>query len=197
MCRALCLRRRGVGHAAAELKGLGRIVDDAHLKHTLVCGFGNLYRRDDGVARVVVDAVRERVGHEPLDPLDDGFGTMGHWVDTVVAHQLVPELAEVLADYDLVIFVDAHVVDLGDALHEERIEKAWRSASILSHQCHVGMLLELACRMYGTAPEGVLLSLRGYDFDFGLGLSAETTALVPRAVERILTLIDTRSGSSI
>ena len=51
---------------------------------TLVAGFGNLYRRDDGVARYVVNALRERLGRAPLDEMDDGFGDVGHAVDTVV-----------------------------------------------------------------------------------------------------------------
>ena len=34
-----------------------------------------------------------------------------------------------------------------------------------------------------------MLSLRGHDFDFGEGLSPETAALVPLAVERVLGLL--------
>ena len=37
-------------------------------------------------------------------------------------------------------------------------------------------------------PRGVLLSVRGYDFDFGEELSEGTAALIPGAVDRILAL---------
>jgi hydrogenase maturation protease len=158
------------------------------VKRILVCGFGNLYRRDDGVGRAVVNKVRERLGRAPLSPLDDGFNELGRSVDTVALHQLVPEMAEIVAGYDLVIFVDAHVADLSTLLREERIAPAYRPTSFVSHQAHPAMVLELAEKMYGRAPQTVMLSLPGYDFDFGEGLSAETCSLVPSAVNHIVEL---------
>lgn len=155
----------------------------------LVLGFGNLYRRDDGVGRAVVNGVRERLGRAPLVGLDDGFDELGYPVDVVVLHQLVPELAEMIAGYDRVIFVDAHAADLLEPLREEWIVPAYRSSSFVSHQTHPATMLELAEKLYGRAPEGVMLSLRGHDFDFGEGLSPETTALVPLAVEQVLGLL--------
>lgn len=160
------------------------------MKHTLVCGFGNLYRRDDGVGQAVVSALRERLARPLLDLLDDGFENLGHAVDTVVLHQLVPELAETLADYDLVIFVDAHAERFPEPLREEHVEASHRVSSFVPHQTHPAAALDLAQRVYGHAPEAVVLSLRGHDFDFGEGLSTETAALVPLAIERILALIE-------
>lgn len=157
------------------------------MKHTLVAGFGNLYRRDDGVGRVVVDALRERLGYTPLDPMDDGFEDLSHTVDTVALHQLVPELAETLAAYDLVIFIDAHVGNLPEAMREERLAISFQTPFV-SHQFHPSSVLALAQQMSGHAPEAVLISLRGQDFDFGEGLSPETAELVPQAVARILEL---------
>lgn len=153
----------------------------------LVCGFGNLYRRDDGVGYAVVNALRERLGRPPLDPLDDGFNELGHMLDTVVLHQLVPELAETLADYDLVIFVDAHTGSVAEDIREEWLEAAYRTPFVY-HQMHPATLLELARQMHGRAPVGILLSVRGHDVNFGTGLSPETAALVPHAVERIMEL---------
>jgi hydrogenase maturation protease len=159
------------------------------LGRTLVAGFGNAYRRDDGAAWAVVNALREQLGRPPLALLDDGFDDMGHAVDTVVLHQLVPELAETLAGYELVIFVDAHVQELADPLREEEIAPLYH-VPFVSHQTHPGTLLDLAHKLHGHAPRGVLLSLRGHDFDFGEGLSEETAALVPRAVARIRALAE-------
>jgi hydrogenase maturation protease len=153
----------------------------------LIAGFGNAYRRDDGVGRVVVNRVRDRVGRPPLDMMDDGFEDVGHPVDTVVLHQLVPELAETLAAYDLVVFVDAHVGTVAEPVHEEHLAVSYRTPFV-SHQCHPSTVLALTQQMHGRAPEAVLLSLRGYDFDFGEGLSERTAALVPEAVARIMTL---------
>ncbi len=161
--------------------------------HTLVAGFGNLYRQDDGVARFVVNALRERLGQAALDEMDDGFGDLGHPVDTVVLHQLVPELAEDLKDYELVIFVDAHVGSgIPEPIHEERVEVAYRTPFVY-HQTHPSTVLALTMQMYNTAPSAVLLSLLGHSFDFGVGLSEETATLVEPAVDRILELVTASS----
>lgn len=158
-------------------------------RRTLVAGFGNLYRRDDGVARYVVNALRKRLDREPLDPMDDGFDDVGHRVDTVVLHQLVPELAEDLRNYGLVIFVDAHVgTTIPEEIHEEAIAATYRTPFVY-HQTHPATILALTRQMYGVAPEAILLSLLGHDFDFGEGLSERTAALVAPAVDRILTRI--------
>jgi len=164
------------------------------LRHTLVAGFGNLYRRDDGVARFVVNALREHLGRPPLDPMDDGFGDLTHDVDTVLLHQLVPELAEDLQDYSLVIFVDAHVgSSIHEPIHEEPVVVTYRTPFV-SHQTHPSTVLALTRQMFGVVPDAILLSLIGYDFDFGEGLSEGTAALVPQAVDRIIELV-TRSGN--
>ncbi len=156
---------------------------------TLVAGFGNLYRRDDGVGRAVVNALRARLGREPLDPLDDGFDDLGHAIDTIVLHQLVPELAETVAPYDLVIFVDAHVGTIPEPIREEPIEVNFRTPFV-SHQFHPSTVLALARQMHGHAPRARLISIRGYDFDFGEGLSPETAAFVSPVVDRILELAE-------
>ena len=158
------------------------------LKRTLVLGFGNVYRRDDGVAFAVLNALRERLGCSPLGIDDDGFDDLGHPIDTVLLHQLVPELAEVAAPYDQLIFVDAHVSAIEQPVRQEELEPRFRSATV-SHQLHPCTLLALVEQMRGGAPRGALISVRGYDFDFGEGLSEQTAALVPEAVGQILALV--------
>jgi hydrogenase maturation protease len=157
------------------------------VKKTLVIGFGNVYRRDDGVGFVVVNALREKLGRPLLDVEDDGYDDLGHEVDTLLLHQLVPDLAETVAAYDLVIFVDAHVGTIPDPIREEELAACYRPA-IVTHQLHPCTLLALAQELYGGQPRGVLLSIQGHDFDFGEELSAQTAALVPAAVDRVLTL---------
>lgn len=154
---------------------------------TLVLGFGNVYRRDDGVAFAVLNALRERLGHPPLDIDDDGFDDLGQAIDTVLLHQLVPELAEVAAPYDQLIFVDAHVSAFEEPVRQEELVACFRSTTV-SHQLHPCTLLALIEQMRGGTPRGALISVRGHDFDFGEGLSEQTAALVPEAVERIVAL---------
>lgn len=157
------------------------------MTRTLVVGFGNGYRQDDGVGRAVVNALRVHLGLTALAIDDDGFDELGGTIDTAVVHQLVPELAQTAAEYDLVIFVDAHVSEDLEPLREEHLEPCYRPA-IVSHQMHPCTLLQLAGQMGLRRPAGVLLSIRGHDFDFGEGLSAPTAAQVPEAVQRIVNL---------
>ena len=156
-------------------------------ERVLVVAVGNVFRRDDGAGVAVVNALRVGLGHPPLGPLDDGFDDLGQRIDTVALHQMVPELAETLGPYDLVVFVDAHVPDLPDPLYEQHLEVAYQ-APFVYHQTHPATVLALAEQLHGRAPRGVLLSVRGHDFDFGEGLSPATARLVPDAVDRILAL---------
>lgn len=160
-----------------------------NVKRTLIAGFGNQFRRDDGLGPAVVNGLRKHLDRPAIDPLDDGFDDLGHAIDTIVLHQLVPELAETVADYDLLIFVDAHVGSIPELMHEERLDIAYHTPFV-SHQFHPSTVLALAQQIYGRAPQTVLLSLRGYDFDFGEGLSAEAHTLIEPAVKRICELIE-------
>lgn len=153
---------------------------------SIVVAVGNPYRRDDGVGRHVVAGLRQRLGLSPLGPFDDGYDDLGHVVDTIVLHQMIPELAETIKDYERVVFVDAHVPHLGDALREERLKPEFEATHLVSHQFKPGSILALAQQLYGRAPQGLLLSLPGYDFDFGEELSPPVAAMLPQIVARIL-----------
>lgn len=154
--------------------------------NTLVVAVGNAYRRDDGVGRHIVNGVLRRLGRPELGPFDDGYDDLGHALDCIVLHQMVPELAETVTQYDRVAFVDAHVPTLGGAMREERLQAQFESTRLVSHQFKPSSILALALELYGHAPEGLLLSLPGYDFDFGEELSPQVAAMVPEVVERIL-----------
>ena len=155
---------------------------------TLVIGFGNVYRRDDGVAFVLLNSLREHLGRPPLTIDDDGFDDVGHDVDTLLLHQLVPELVDTIAPYDLILFVDAHVGSVPDPIRCEELDACYKSATV-SHQLHPCTLLALASELHNRQPRGVLISIKGHDFEFGEGLSEETAALVPAALDRTLALI--------
>ena len=157
------------------------------MSKTLVIGFGNVYRRDDGAGFAVVNELLGRLGRPPLDTEDDGFEDLGHPIDTLLLHQLVPELADTVQHYDQVIFVDAHVGSIPDLIREEELEICYKSATV-SHQMHPCSLLAMTGELYDRHPSGTLISLRGHDFDFGTGLSDPTLPLVPQVATRILAL---------
>jgi Ni,Fe-hydrogenase maturation factor len=101
---------------------------------------------------------------------------------------LVPELSETVAGYDLLVLVDAHLSAIEELVMEQRVDPSLQ-VPLVAHQTQPSSLLALSQQMHGRAPEAVLLSLRGHDFEFGEGLSAQTAALVPRALSRIMEMI--------
>jgi hydrogenase maturation protease len=158
------------------------------MSRTLVIGFGNLDRADDGIAHYVVDALRRRLGQAPLDEDETGLEKLGAEVDSVFLSQLTPELLETLAGYQQVIFVDAHVYENVDALHCEPVSPEYAPATF-THHLTPAAFLGLLKALYHHEPAAHLVSLRGHDFDFHRGLSADTQALVHPAVEYILRLL--------
>ena len=157
------------------------------MNRTLVIGFGNVFRRDDGAGYAVLNAVRARLGRSLLGTEDDGFDDLGHQMDTILLHQLVPELAEDVVPYDLVIFCDAHIGQVPELVFEEELDVCYKSATV-THTLHPCSVLALTLELHGRCPRGVLVSIRGYDFDFGEGLSDGTAALIPETVDRIFAL---------
>ncbi len=157
---------------------------------SLVLGFGNIDRADDGVAYHIINALRNRLGKEGLGEGDTGLEELGQQADSSFLTQLVPELVDILARYDRVIFVDAHVdPDMND-LHCGPIQH--ESASpLFSHHMTPAMLLGLTGALHGREPAGYIVSVRGSDFDFHQGLSPQSQALVKPAVCKILELIET------
>lgn len=157
----------------------------------LVLGFGNVDRRDDGVALHVINTLREQQGHSLIDPHDtDGLeeraagATDGAVLDTGHVYQLTPDLAEIAADYDHVVFVDAHI-STHEALIREVPVPPQARPGIVSHQLSPNTVLAMAHQLYGGHPAGTLLSIRAHDLDFGVGLSPQTAAGVAPAVARI------------
>jgi hydrogenase maturation protease len=151
---------------------------------TLVIGYGNPSRRDDGVGLAIVNGLRRRSGLPALDEGSDGFDDLGRSLDTLFLHQLAPELAETLAEYDRVYFVDAHAGNYDEPVHRERLAVG-AGPSLVSHHMQPGMLLALTAQVYGSAPEAELISVRGYDFDFGSTLSEVTAEGVEQVIEEL------------
>jgi len=154
------------------------------MKRMLVIGYGNPYRRDDGVALVVVNRLRTCQGRPPLEEGMDGLEELEEELDAIFLQQLTPELAEIIVQYEEVIFVDAHMGEYPELLREVTLEPAARPA-IVSHHLHPEALLALAEALWGRAPQARLLSIRGYDFDFGTELSSQTQEGSERVVARI------------
>jgi hydrogenase maturation protease len=157
----------------------------------LVIGYGNPYRRDDGVALVVINSLRQRIGLRALEPDEDGLDNLGYPVDTLMLHQLLPELVPVAANYQKVIFVDAHTNTLPEDVKVVEIREEYGFQAV-THHLSPQMLLALVKDTVGRVPESHLVSIRGEDFDFGEGLSPACSVRAAVAVDKILEMVGIR-----
>lgn len=123
---------------------------------TLILGWGNPGRLDDGLGPAFADAIRE-------------MDLPGVQVET--DYQLQVEDAAEVARHRRVVFVDA---DRSGA-EPFRFERLWPSRSALSFSTHSvapDAILGLTQSLFEAEPEAWLLGIRGYEFDdFGETLS--------------------------
>ena len=153
----------------------------------LVIGYGNAYCHDDGVALYIINELRRRRGIRELQPEEDGLDDLGHEVDSIMLHQLVPEIVPVVARYQRVVFVDAHAGSIPDDVRVIRVQEEHRFHAV-THHMSPGMILNMSRETKGAAPSGYLVSVRGENFDFGLGLSERCMRRADIATEKILDL---------
>lgn len=133
---------------------------------TLIIGYGNSLRGDDGVGVCAAERLREA-----------GFHAIG-------VHQLVPELAERIAGAARVIFIDA---DAGLAPGEVRVTSVEAAkGGAFEHHVTPSSLLSLAVDVYGSAPPALLVGVGGESHDFGTELSPSAQEGVKKAVRRIV-----------
>ena len=155
----------------------------------LIIGYGNISRRDDGVAYHILQRASERFGLPEcsMGPAEGEEPKAG--LSVIFVHQMAPELAETLSRYDAVVFIDAHVEGTGwEPVHCQKIAPAFKSGMV-THFLRPDTLLALCASLYEHCPVGYMLSVLGKDFDFGEELSQETSVLADKAVDRLLDLV--------
>ncbi len=172
---------------------------------SLVIGYGNTLRGDDGVGPLVAEQVE--AWNLPA-------------VRSRVTHQLTPELAAEIAEVDLVFFVDAYViadqpadrapVGMAELSRESdqgaiapmdtspcpgpRLERLSPTATALrfDHAWSPGILLQLAHTLYDAEPVAYHLLIPALQFDYGEPLSAITQNGLNWAVQQIKATVGER-----
>jgi hydrogenase maturation protease len=138
------------------------------MKRTLVIGYGNTLRGDDGAGIFAAERAARRFPG----------------VDLLTVHDLQPELAETVSQYREVIFLDAAVQ--GSGVRADVIEPAADPLPSGSHSHSPGTLLSLCGFLYGRTPErSLLIGIPGQTFDFGEQLSPFAHEMVEQAVEQV------------
>lgn len=129
----------------------------------LVIGYGNTLRSDDGVGPKVAAAIA-------------ALNLTG--VRTLACDLLTPELADLIARADAVVFVDA-AVDAPRAVQLRPLAPA-ASSQIMAHAADPRTMLALARDVFGHAPTAWWLTIPVEN----LGIGEELSALAQRGFER-------------
>ncbi len=135
----------------------------------LIIGYGNELRGDDGIGPYVVAELAD-------------LNLPG--VRTRVVHQLVPELAEEVADVEQVIFVDAGVGRDDDEVHVVPIGPA-DSGDVFGHFADPMGLLALTDRVYGRVPVAWMVTVPCREFQLSEGFSEAAKTQSKIAIEMI------------
>jgi hydrogenase maturation protease len=155
---------------------------------TLVIGYGNIDRCDDGIGYFVINGLRQRLGYPLLSTDESGLDRLGHPVDAVFIRQLVPEMLPDACDYDQLVFVDAAAHEQEQTVVCRPIDPVAQSAA-LTHQLSPPAFLRLLRVLYEKKPAGFLVAVPGFCFDFQHGLSAAAANEIDAAVAWIESLV--------
>lgn len=154
------------------------------MNKTLILGYGNADREDDGVAWHVLSYLALRLGRPEEESFEEGFNMTGDPIELLFVLQLTPELAETVAEFERVIFIDAQTGAIPDEIQVATVNRDFQ-ASPFTHHLTPNSLLAFADTLYGKQPEATLVSIQGYSFGFSRSLSPRTSELAELATEII------------
>jgi hydrogenase maturation protease len=139
----------------------------------LILGYGNPARQDDGLGPAAAESI-ERLA-------------LGG-VTTSAAYQLMIEDASAAAECDLVIFIDA--AKSGPVPFSiDRVAPARSVSPFVSHAVAPEFILGLCRDLYGRAPNGLLIGIRGYRFGYGERLTNRAQANLEQAVAYVANVV--------
>jgi hydrogenase maturation protease len=151
---------------------------------TLIIGYGNADRQDDGAGWHIIKELANRIGQDVPDDPGASIDIESETVDLLFILQIFPELAETISVYERVCFVDAHTSDIPAEISWTQLHPEYEK-SPLTHHMSPRTVLSITETIYGKSPEAILVSVRGYHFQFERELSARTFQLVQQATEMV------------
>ena len=144
------------------------------MPHTLIIGYGNTLRQDDGAGPMVVETIESHALPGVL---------------TLVSPQLSPEHAEAVAGARVVVFVDAQAGPASEVNLQQ--VRPGESTQVTTHAAEPRTVLALARDVFGHAPPAWLLTIPAQGFEFGAGFSPLTQQGIEVAVSKVLELART------
>ncbi|MBE9195661.1 hydrogenase maturation protease [Synechocystis sp. LEGE 06083] len=147
-------------------------------KSTLIIGYGNTLRGDDGVGRYLAEEIARQ-----------------NWPHcrVISTHQLTPELAEAIAAVEQVIFIDAQWhQDQSSPLVQCQplyLPPPEQLSGELGHRGNPLELMALAKILYGVEVQAWWILIPAFTFDYGETLSPLTAMAQAEALAKIRPLV--------
>lgn len=141
------------------------------MKKTLVYGYGNVGRKDDGLGVLAANAIEKWAEDARISGLD---------VET--NYQLNIEDAEIISNYEVVFFVDASLEEM-EVVSISEVAPDDSKIEFSMHAISPAYVVKLCKDMFGKSPKTYLVHLKGYDWDFVEGLTQEAEITLDKGVK--------------
>lgn len=163
------------------------------MQKTLIVGYGNPDREDDGVAYHLLNRIANELiiqsitfSSEGLDDFDHLPPSSGNTqIHLLFTLQLTPDLAEFFSSFERICFLDAHTGAVPEDVHLEILSPGYQK-SPFTHHMTPQTCLGLMDAIYKKQSDAILISIRGYEFGFNRSLSLQTANLMESALQQIM-----------
>jgi hydrogenase maturation protease len=130
----------------------------------IIVGIGNNGRQDDGLGWMFLDFLEEQNAD----------------IDIEYKYQLQIEDADLISNYDRVIFVDATKEETDDGYYLKPCLPS-EEYSFSTHALNPETIMYLAKKLYNHNPDASIFAIQGYDWELKIGLSEKGTANLDKA----------------
>ena len=145
----------------------------AHLrKRVLVNGYGNPGREDDGLGIEMTRMIQTWIDEHKL-------GCM----TTDSNYQLNIEDAEKISEWDIVVFVDATKTEINNEFTFRKVNPSDAQVEFTMHAISPSYVRYLSEDLFNKKPETYVLAIRGYEWSFKEGLSANANLNLEQAYQ--------------
>jgi len=145
------------------------------LKKIVVIGIGNSLRSDDGLGIHTAARLAEMPEMKDIEILE--------------VQQLIPELADSIQEYDVVIFIDASYQDPPGDIKCLQLEADESIGTGFTHHFSPAHLLLLIREIYRKSPKAYLFSVGAQTFELGEELSPPVQKALPELINMVVGLI--------
>jgi len=136
------------------------------LDKILIIGIGNNTRQDDGLGWCFIENLEKNGYNE--DHL-------------LCKYQMMVEDAEMIAEFDTVIFVDASKAEVENGMEIYEIQPS-EQVNFSTHEVPPNQILNLCKTYYNKTPRAYMIAIQGYEWDFKIELTNQAQKNLNKAL---------------